>query len=187
MQPEAIAELLPEVIRRTAGPGTALADVLGVMSELHRPVEDILDEFERYVDPYRCPERFVPFLAEWVGFGWLVGTTEDPNMPTGDGPLRDVIDSATALSKYRGTEIGLRRMLELATGLTGFDITQSPTIPFHMTVTTDESARPYRDYIALIIRHEKPAFVTADLAIGTDAPVLLVSTNHQSSGGSDSA
>jgi phage tail-like protein len=169
MRPNDIAELLPDVIRRTSQPGTPLDDVLGVMAMMHESIEDLLAHFDRYLDPYRCPERFTPFLAAWVGLDWLAGTASSATPATGDGPLRNLVAEAAQLAKQRGTAMGLQRMLEIGTGLAGFTVEAAPDHPFHVVVSGPPAARAQRDLVVWIIRHEKPAFVTAELALGDEA------------------
>jgi phage tail-like protein len=167
--PGAIAELLPDVIRRTWLPGSPLDDILGAMAVLHQPIEDVVDAFDRYVDPYRCPERFIPYLATWVGLGWLAASDGTATPATGDGPLRHLVAEAEQLAKQRGTAVGLQRMLELGTGVPGFSVEAASDRPFHVVVSGPPAARAHRDLVRWIIRHEKPAFVTADLVLGDEA------------------
>lgn len=179
MNADSIAQLLPAVVRRTRTPGSVLDGALGVMDQLHEPVELLLVDFDRYIDPYRCPPSFVPYLAEWVGLGWLVGARDDgADFPTGDGPLRHLIAEADALAKARGTLDGLLRMLELASAQPGFEIDVDEDHAFHITVNCPDAVRRYQDLITLIIRHEKPAFVTADLAFGEHPSRRLGATHH---------
>lgn len=167
MRTHDIAALLPAVVARTATPGSVLDTLLAVMEDQHAPVEHVLATFDRYVDPYRCPLDFVPFLAEWVGLAWLVEDAPGGIPSTGDGPLRDVVARARDCAQLRGTSEGLVLLLELVTGLRPFDV--AVVAPFHVLVTAPAAAQPHRELVARVVDHEKPAGVVADLRFG-DAP-----------------
>ena len=66
MQRPQVDRLLPGMFQRAAGPHTVVGAVLDVMAELHEPDEAILADIDAIFDPYRTPDRFVPFLARWV-------------------------------------------------------------------------------------------------------------------------
>jgi phage tail-like protein len=170
-----IEQLLPGVVRRTRLPGSVLDTMLQVMEHLHQPVESVLADFPAYVDPYRCPPQFVPFLAEWTGLGWLttVGADGQRSAPSGDGPLRDLVAEAASLARHRGTVHGLTRSLALATGCDDIRVVTPADRAFHVLVTAPEVARPWTGLMTRIIRHDKPAFVTAELQIGDTPPVAL--------------
>lgn len=172
MRAEQIEQLLPDVIRRTRHPGGTLDVLLAVMEDFHDPIEALLADFARHVDPHRCPVDFVPYLATWVGLDWLLDGS-GAGFPTGDGPLRDVIANAQRLATARGTADGLRDMLELATSTTGIEVTTSSQHPFHIVVTCPSSILVYHDLVCSIITHEKPVFVTADVVFGDGAPERL--------------
>ncbi len=177
-----IEQLLPEIFRRTLVPGrvepTPLAAFLDAMETLHAPDDALLAALDTYFDPYRAPDRFVPYLAGWVDLGdlWVENPLEFtaetlPPFPGGVGRLRDLIASAAYLSSWRGTARGLLAFLETATGLTGFaideqvaDDEQQP-IPFHIRVRAPQAAAAYRLLIERIIAKEKPAYVTFELQI----------------------
>jgi phage tail-like protein len=168
---QAIAELLPEVFRRGRHPDGVLQVTLEVMELLHGPVENILTNFDTFVDPYRCPARFVPYLASWVALGWLVeGRQDGDGLSTGDGPLRDLIAEAETLAKLRGTRAGLQRFLRLATACEEVQVVEPDDTPFHIRVMAPASLRAHAKLLETILLHEKPAFTTAELAIGDDAP-----------------
>jgi len=181
MRSDNIAQLLPDVIRRTRQPGSVLDALLGAMEVLHERTEFVLEDFAQYVDPHRCPVEFVPYLAEWVGLGWLL-SGDGTGFPTGDAPLRDLVASARGLALQRGTADGLKRMLELATGVKGIEVHVAPDVAYHIAVTCPTELRTYHELVALILKHEKPAFVTADLLIGDDAPVRLGPSNPSRTG-----
>ena len=174
MRREEIASRLPEVFERTAdNPGKPLSALLEVMASMHEPSEAALEQLDRYFDPRRAPEAFVPFLAWWVDLGWLL--FEDPDVdaplrdyPGGLGRLREVTATAAAMAKWRGTKMGLIALLEAATGVQGFTVDEDlrdaggRPLPFRIKVHAPEAARPLADLIRRIAEHEKPAHVVLD-------------------------
>ena len=165
-----MAELLPAVLRRTIAPGGALFALTGVMATLFDPADAAAGELDRYFDPWRCPERFLPLLA-----GWL-----DLPLPitTGPGRLRALIAAAVGLHQVRGTRRALRALLEAATGLAGFEIdeavrdaTGAPR-PFVVAVRAPAAARARAAMIARLIEHERPAQIRCELSFAAaDPPV----------------
>lgn len=170
MRADQIAQLLPEVYRRAAVPGTPLAAILGVMEDLDAPVERILAELPRYFDPQRTPEEFVPFLAHWVDLArWL---DDGGGFAPGTGRLRQVVAAAAELSRVRGTVDGLRQALEWATGVGGVQIESSAERPFHVVIDVPGEAQPLHELIDRIVRQEKPAHVTAEIVYTDQAAAV---------------
>jgi phage tail-like protein len=176
MRAERIARLLPEVYQRTIVPGTPIATLLDVMSELHGPVEDVLANLPDYFDPQLTPDRFVPFLARWVDLArWL---DDSGGFDSGVGRLRQVVAAAAHLSRLRGTAQGLRDALEWATGVAGVRIDEEVTDaagrarPFHVVVTLPAEAAVHRALVARIVQQEKPAHVTAEVVF-EDGPAAV--------------
>lgn len=169
---EAIAELLPEVMRRTVRPGSVLQTLLGVAEQLHQPVEDVLADFDRYVDPYRCPPSFLPYLCDWVGLGWLFAGPTAPGWGVADEALRCVVARGHELAATRGTADGMAELLDLLTGMEGFAVESGPG-PFEMTVLGPAGSEQLRGLVSRIVRHDKPAFAVARLVLGSDEPVEL--------------
>ncbi|MDQ3896444.1 MAG: phage tail protein [Actinomycetota bacterium] len=171
MQRARIERLLPAVVQRTVFPGTPLAAVLSAMEALHARPEAALDDLPAAFDPYRAPDRFVPFLAQWVDLDRLVvfDAAGESTVPTGRGHLRNLVAVAAELSRWRGTARGLVRMLEVATGLAGFVVEEQTTWPdgrprpYHLRVRAPAEASPYRAFVEHLVRSEKPAYVTAEV------------------------
>lgn len=182
MKREAIVERLPDIFKQAArDEQNPLAALLGVMEELHARDEDILAGFGRYVDPRRTTDEFVPYLATWVDYAWLV--LDPPDNPYADvqrpftgglGRLRELIASAASESKWRGTSVGLVRMLARATGVEGFRVEetvyrtektrtgdQKRQLPFQVRVIVPREAERYLELVERIVEHEKPAHVIA--------------------------
>lgn len=172
-----IERLLPQIFQRTLQPGGPLVALLTVMEDLHQPAEQVLAGLERYFDPRRAPDAFVPLLAHWLDLAWLL-TDDGANDPTaleaawpsGLGRLREVIAAAAYLSQWRGTAVGLLHFLETATGVSGFQIDEQVPDPngrlqpFHLRIHVPLAAQPYRALIERVVESEKPAYVTYELA-----------------------
>jgi phage tail-like protein len=174
-----IEKLLPSVFRRALRDGDALAGaLLDAMEDLHGPADDVLRNIDRYFDPHRAPDAFVPFLGQWVDMDRfyersfrdhaLGGALRDP-MASGVGRLREMIAHAAYLSTWRGTQRGLLAFLEMATGHPGFTITDAGLDAsgrprsFHFVVSAPDSLRDLDDMICKIIRSEKPAYATYEI------------------------
>jgi phage tail-like protein len=178
MKRNEIEHLLPGVFQRTSQPGNPLLALLAVMEALHTPSEAALDQLDAFFNPYRTPDRFVPYLTRWVDMDRLFGDSARsadatlPPFPSGTGRLRELIAAAAYLSKWRGTAKGLRLFLETATGLPGYEIngqvsgSDGRPRPFHVAIRAPAQAEPYRVLIERIIEMEKPAYVTYELQFG---------------------
>lgn len=182
MKRKAIESLLPEIFRRTARDGGPLAAALGTMEDLHAPSAEILGRFDAYLDPYRAPDEFVPYLACWLDLERLfedpageqsaAGSGRDP-ISSGLGRLRELVAWAARLSQRRGTRLGLLRFLEVATGVAGFAVDEDVkgpdgrVQPFHLRVRAPKAARIHRSLVERIITLEKPAYVTYELDFGS--------------------
>lgn len=176
MQATEIKQLLPEVIQRTARGRNPLSALLDVMELMQAPAESAVAQFDSRLDPRRTSDSFVPLLARWTDLdrlliGRLHGKDEDLSraMPSGLGRLRELIANAAWLSKWRGTQKGLVRFLEIATGESGFTIDEAVadeddrSKPFHIQICVPTSAEDYMELIKEIVESEKPAYVTCEL------------------------
>lgn len=176
MRREEALLMLPDVYQRTAvAEDNPLTVLLGVMEELHARDEAILAGLERYFDPRQAPDDFVPYLSWWVDLAWLfLDPPDDPYAQPGRpfaggiGALRELVAGAARESKWRGTARGLVRMLETATGVSGFRIEERVAgedgrpLPFRIRVHAPPEAVPYQSLIERIAEHEKPAHVVID-------------------------
>lgn len=182
MRREEALRLLPDIFQRTAVlEDNPLTVLLGVMEGMQARDEAILAELEQYFDPREAPDDFVPYLSWWVDLAWLFLDPPDdpyafPGRPFagGIGALRELVAVAALESKWRGTAGGLVRMLEMATGTSGFQIEERVTgddgrpLPFRIRVDAPSEAAPYLNLIQQIAEHEKPAHVVLDLEIRFD-------------------
>jgi phage tail-like protein len=167
MRRQAIERLLPAAYQRAATEGSVLRALLDVMEGLHEPDERLLADVDVLFAPYTAPERFVPFLTGWVTLDYLVGVPrpgEPVRLPLPAGRVRDLIANGAALAKLRGTPIGLRWFLQIATGATGFVIDEPPQRPFHFIVRVPPEAAQYVAVINRIVEMEKPAASTFEIA-----------------------
>jgi len=192
MQRAEIERLLPSTYRLALdppdewglAPDEALGALLDAMETMHQPIEDVLDHLETFVDPRRARASFLPYLCGWLDLDWLFGDrAADPErfarapeetdadiLPGGSGRLRELAAAAAELSRWRGTERGLLRFLETATGVPGFAITAArdetdEAVPFHIVIEVPAGAAPMRPLIERIVEEEKPAYVTHELRL----------------------
>jgi phage tail-like protein len=181
MRRREIERLLPAVFQETVHEGTPILAILEVMEALHAPSEGILASVDGFFNPYRAPDRFIPFLARWMDLDWLLAepSSDDTAMasqplPSGLGRLRELVANAADLARWRGTRHGLIQFLEIATGVRGFVIDEQVvdehgTIrPFHLRVTGPAAAEPYRAMVDRIVAVLKPAYVTYELAFAPE-------------------
>ena|ERR1700730_18096474 len=179
MKPTDIARMLPEVFRRTVHEGTPLDALLDAMENLQAPSEEVLAGLDRYFDPRRAPDSFIPFLARWVDLERVLlrpaphyypTTSAESPLQSGIGRLRELVAFAAFLSMWRGTAKGIVRFLEIATGTAGFEVEEHVTgRPFHVRFQGPPQAEPFAAMIARIIEMEKPAYVTYELAFSKGA------------------
>ena len=178
MKRNSIESLLPDVFRRTLGPGTPTAALLDAMAAMQAPAEALLDRVDETFNPYRTPDRFVEFLAVWVDLDrlWTThsnlyvsgGTEPGQNNRIDTGRLRELIAHAGFLSQWRGTVKGMLLFLKVATGLQGFEIIEGKTRdnlqkPFHFVVRVPDAAKPKLMLIKAIIEQEKPVYTTFEI------------------------
>jgi phage tail-like protein len=183
MRAERIARLLPETYRSTVRHGGVLETLLGIMEQMHERSEQVIGELDRYLDPMRAPDAFVPMLAHWVSFSgyldWSGGRpgAGQPRFAPGLDRLRLLISAAASLNARRGTASALQEFLVTATGAAGFVVEESPpdalghTRPFHIRIRAPAAARPYSDLLLRIVDRERPAYVTYEIVYDSSAPL----------------
>lgn len=160
-----VLALLPDVLRRADGAGTPLAALVDVLVECLQPVDATLHAVHETFDARRARAPFVGLLAEWVDLGALLVDVDAPTvgrtrtLAAGHGRLRELTLAAASLAESRGTRDGLRRFLELATGVMGFEVDELDTRPFWIRVRAPAAAMPHRALIERILAAEKPAYV----------------------------
>jgi len=164
-----IALLLPEVFQRSLA-GSAMGAFLEVMQAFQAPDEAIVEELALWFDPYLTDERFLPFLASWVGLEPLLEVSADgagvKRFPSGVRRFRELLASAAMLAQWRGTCEGLLRFLEIATGMKGFRVEESRQRDFHLEVWAPAEAQIYKGLIEKIVEMEKPVYMTREIVWG---------------------
>lgn len=165
--------MLPAVFQRTANEGNPLTTFLEVMEVMHAPAEDVIEDIDRFFNPYQSPDEMIPFLAFWVDLNRLFVTNEEIDFKSYVTPkighLREAIANAARLSKLRGTKKGLILFLQIITGEENFSIREKvkdengKTRPFHMKITAPESLREKENLLTKIINSEKPVHLTYEL------------------------
>ena len=111
-------EYLPAIFRQNAFLGQFLLAFERILSvaEPNTPlaIEQVIGQIDRFFRPFyqddwrQTPQRFLPWLAGWVG----LSLREDWDDTTRRKFLREIV----ALYKLRGTKTGLQRMLEIYLG-----------------------------------------------------------------------
>ena len=168
MGDEALLRVLPEVFRTSAEHSAPLRAMAAVADDLHAPARAVLDHLDAYLDPTRCPDRFLGYLASWVDLDWLtLPDREDSarsSLPGGGAPLRDLVLASADLSARRGTPAGLVEFLRLATGVAGHRV-DAGGAPFHVVVRVPAAAADQVDVVRRVVAALKPAHVTAQVVV----------------------
>lgn len=160
MRATEIAQLLPEVVRRSILPGAPLAALLAVMEAQHAPAEAAVASLPVALDPLVTPSRFVPMLAEWVDLGRLDRTSAgrlDPER------LRLLVSLAAELAAARGTEPGLLQTLRIATGIR--ELRLENVGPFRSRVVVPASAAAQVALVTALVAQEKPAHQVVEVIV----------------------
>lgn len=168
MDAAVILRLLPEVVRESAGDDGVLDAVLDVMQDLHAPPEAVLADLDEWFRPLTTPDRAVGALASWVDLDWMLTGEERAgraDFRPGLEALRALIDDVRTLSSWRGTSRGLRRFLEVATGVGGFDVRASIDRPFHVEVAVPQAASDHLGLIERIVAEESPVCTTHEIVV----------------------
>jgi phage tail-like protein len=181
MRADRIARFLPETYRAANQPGSLLASLLGAMEALQQPSEAILGDVDRYVDPARAPDEFVPMLASWLDLtaylDWSGGRAGAgaPRFAPGPLRLRLLVSRAAEFNARRGSRAALEDFLACATGCAGFTVEENPPDdsgrprPFHIRVHAPAEAAPYADLVGRIVEGERPVYVTWEIVSASDA------------------
>jgi phage tail-like protein len=150
MTPEKVTELLPAVMQATMDAGSPLDALVRVMAALHTSVEEGAGQFPQSLSPWQAPAPFVPMLERWVGL--------QPGLAVDEARARNLLGRAAELWRLRGTVPGIVRLLELATGVQGFQV-RSGAEPFTLVVHAPPEARPQEGRVLRIVHAMKPAAV----------------------------
>lgn len=164
MNAERILALLPAFWRSARLPGSPLEATLESMADMLAPVSARLDTIDEILDPRRCPDRMLPWLASMLGFAPLLPLHRDGSGELDDAALRALIMAAPALAADRGTRAALERALGVAVG-PGFAIVEAndelgDDREFHFVVLAPARHRDRAPLVEALVRHLKPAHVT---------------------------
>ncbi|MFN3254057.1 MAG: phage tail protein [Ilumatobacter sp.] len=148
-------------------------------------VLDQVDNLEHVFDPTVAPDNMVRQMAEWFGVDWVDSSLDDRLQ-------RQIVLAYADLIQWRGTKIGLRKLLELLTGGpvevhdTGgvFPKEEAPGGPPHVRLDVGSAGWNKVEDLLRIVRAELPATVTFDLWIGADhvwprSTTAMASAGHQ--------
>lgn len=183
MQQDKMARLLPEIFQATAGQQGPLDAFLAAQERLHEPCEAAITSFAVHLDPRTAAPPFVYMLARWVDLDYLVdGPAHTPHFAGGVGRLRALIATVAKNGRERGTGATLIRLLETATGVSGFRIEPDPTIPFHFTLHAPREALPFKGFVKRLLEAEKPAFATCELRFPDSEPATGESVHEAAAG-----
>jgi phage tail-like protein len=173
MRHQAIERLLPAAFQRAASPGSVLAAVIEVMEAMHAPDEAVLEHLDDLFTPHRTTDPLIRFLARWVALDHLLSAHHpdgESRLPIPIGRMRNLIADGAALARCRGTPDGLRRTLEIATGVTGFVIDEPADRPFHVVVRVPAAAADQQALVRQVVATEKPAATTAQVVVEPPQP-----------------
>lgn len=147
-------DYLPPIYEDDAFLGQFLLAFEGVFT----PIEQMVDNFDLYLDPHTAPEFFLDQLAAWIGL------TLDEKWPSEQ--RRALLAEAAELYRRRGTRWSLSRHLEIYAGVTP-DITEPEDQPHHFYVElrAPRGQHVNRATIDRIIRVNTPAHATYSFEI----------------------
>lgn len=158
MRATEVALLLPEVYRRADQPGSVLHALIEVMVELQGPADEALRSFWSDLDPLGAPEPNLARLAAWVGLDRLDRTVAGRLEPE---RLRQLVHLAALLGARRGTAVGLREVVLVASGVR--DCRILPVAPFRVRIEVADPSPAQLDLVREVVAQEKPAHLVADV------------------------
>ena len=131
---------------------------LGIFETVWEPLEQRQDHIASYFDPHTCPKSFLPWLAGWLNL------TFNENWP--EWQMRRMIREGFALSRWRGTRLGLEQIIELCVGQKSV-ITPSPhnQFVFHIEVVLPTDGGVTETFLNQVIQAHKPAHIGYTLEV----------------------
>jgi phage tail-like protein len=135
-----------------------LGRYLLVFESIWEPMEQRQDHIEMYLSPATCPASFLPWLASWFDL------TVSPHWP--ERHVRELVQQAMDLYRWRGTNYGLAQMIELWTGVTPH-IEESPTeqFVFNVRMAPPGGVKVDRKVVEDLLNAHKPAHAGYQLEI----------------------
>ena len=158
MDVQTLLQLLPLAFReaeRRVPAGSPLAALLSVIEGLLQPIDDVISDLHRHVDPRTSPEPLLPLLATWLSDTWVASVDASCE--------REQLASFARFSARRGTRQALCQALRLVAGCRDIDIEESTSVPFHFSVTLPEALRSELGRLERTLELYKPAHTTAEL------------------------
>jgi len=127
-----------------------LGRYLRIFETIWEPLEWRQNHINLYFDPRTCPPSFLPWLAGWLDMA------VNPYWP--ESRVRRLIAEAADLYRWRGTAYGLKRLIEVVTGLMP-TITENPAQPFvfHISLSIPPNSDVDARLIDDLVRTHKPA------------------------------
>lgn len=148
-------------------------------------VFDQIDALPHMFDPTVAPDNMVRQMAEWFGVDWVDSSLDE-------GLQRQIVIGYADLIQWRGTKIGLRKLLGLLTGGpvevqdSGgvFPKEEAPGGPPHVRLDVQNAGWNKIDDLIRIVRAELPATVTFDMWVGAEqvwprADSMVTQTGHR--------
>lgn len=140
-----------------------------IFQRLADTVLDQVDNLPYMFDPTVAPDNMVRQMGEWFGVDWIDSSLDDRLQ-------RQLVLGYADLIRWRGTKIGLRKLLQLLTGGpvevqdSGgvFAKEEAPGGPPHVRLDVMSTGWNNTDDLIRIVRAELPATVTFDLWVGAD-------------------
>lgn len=170
MRRQAIERQLPAAYQRAATPGSVLGALLDVMQQLHEPDEQVLAEVDELFSPYRTRDAFAAYLARWVALDEVITAPSGSPLRIRPGDLRNLVAVGAHLAQWRGTPYGMRRALQIATGIAGFAVDEPADRPFHLIVRVPAVSGDLLALITRLVAVEKPAATTFEIVVDPSLP-----------------
>jgi hypothetical protein len=166
-----IQRLLPELWQdAVAGPQGPTAALLAVMTGMLAPIEERIANLDIALDPHRCGDTMLPFLARMNGFDALLPYCLSGGTLGASG-LRALLVAAPELRRLRGRPAALRHALGLLVdGPVEIDEGPLGGGDFHVVIRLPAAARSLAGPLDALVRLLRPAHVTHALDFGALSP-----------------
>jgi len=120
-----------------------------IFESILEPFERRQDHMELYIDSRTAPTSFLAWLASWIDVPISPHWAEERR--------RKLLTEATNLYRWRGTNYGLARMIEVCTGLTPTISDGDMPFVFHVRIAIPPGSNVDHAFIEDLIRTHKPA------------------------------
>ena len=145
-----------------------LVDFVRIFQSVADTVVDQVDNLPHLFDVTVAPDNVVRTIGSWLGMDWV-----DPTLP--DELQRRIVREYSAGILWRGTKVGLTRLLELLCDARG-EVTvednggvyldEPPVIAPHVRMSVPGTGWTTEADLLRIVRSELPAHVTFELEVG---------------------